>query len=96
MTTTDGLRGLFIDAGTEEPDIEPETIMLPLRSADDFWMTMMGSGTRRVIEALGAEAGSVRQEVIDFVARGEVSEVETTVLYATARRAEAPATRQVL
>ena len=96
LTTTDDLRQLFVDAGTVEPEIEAETIVLPLRSADEFWMTMMGSGTRRVIEALGAEAGSVRQEVAEFVARDAVNEVVTMVLYATARRAEAPATRPVL
>ena len=89
--TTEALRQLFLDAGTEQPEIEAQTTVLPLPSADDFWITLTGSGTRRVIEALGPEAAAVRQEVAEFVARDKVREVETIVLYASARRPPAPA-----
>ena len=85
--TESRLRGLFVEAGIPEPSVEAERTVLPLRSADEFWTTLMGSGNRRVIEALGTQAAAVRQEVAGFVTREKVTEVETVVLYAVARRA---------
>lgn len=88
--TPDRLRQLFLDAGTVAPEIESESTIQRLVGADDFWLTLMGSGNRRVIEALGAQAPAVRREVAEFVAREKVTEVESIVLYALARRPEAP------
>jgi SAM-dependent methyltransferase len=87
--TPDRLRQLFLDAGTTVPDIEVQSNILPVQNADDFWQTLMGSGNRRVIEALGPDATAVREEISTFATREGVKEVETIVLYGTARRPEA-------
>lgn len=84
--TPEGLRRLYLDAGAGKPEIVSETTVLPLEDADQFWATLMGSGNRRVIEALGSEAAAVRAELSEFVERERVTAVETVVLYAVARR----------
>lgn len=86
VATPPRLRQLFLDAGTGEPEIASERTTLALNSPDDFWLTLMGSGNRRIIEALGRQAAEVRQELADFVARESVTMVDTTVLYAVARK----------
>jgi ubiquinone/menaquinone biosynthesis C-methylase UbiE len=86
VATPEGLRRLYLDAGAGDPEIASETTMLPLDDADQFWTTLLGSGNRRVIEALGPEAAAVRAELVEFVEREGVAEVETVVLYAVARR----------
>lgn len=84
--TPDRLRAMLVSAGVEAPVVDAERTVSPLTSADDFWMTVMGSGHRRIIEALGTEAPAVRQEVAEFIAAEKVTEVETIVLYALARK----------
>lgn len=89
--TPERLRKLFMDAGAEDPEIEVETTVDPLTDVEDFWSTLLGSGNRAVVEALGAEAPLVREQLAEFVAREKVESVETLVQYAVARRPESPA-----
>ncbi|MEA2681929.1 MAG: hypothetical protein QOK05_257 [Chloroflexota bacterium] len=84
--TPERLRRLFLDAGTDDPVVRTEKLSLPLESADDFWWTLLGSGNRRVVELLGAEAAEVRAELADFVTRESITAVDVWILYAVARK----------
>jgi ubiquinone/menaquinone biosynthesis C-methylase UbiE len=50
------LRTVFRDAGVDDDVIETDEDRLPLRSPDDWWRIVMGSGFRRTVVALGEPA----------------------------------------
>jgi ubiquinone/menaquinone biosynthesis C-methylase UbiE len=84
--TAERLAQVFRDAGAEAAEVASEEITQPLEDADQFWRTLMGSGSRAVIEALAEDAAAVRDEVAGFIARAKVRQLATTVLYGVARR----------
>lgn len=89
VSSPDQLRRLYLDGGAAEPEVVAEAGEQPLRRAADFWTTLMGSGTRGTIEAMGPDqAGRVRGELLRFVESNGVQAVETNVLYAVGRKPE--------
>lgn len=62
------LRAIFREAGVEDVTIESEDDELPLRSPDDWWRIVMGSGLRRSITAIGEDAAArVRERCNAYV-----------------------------
>jgi ubiquinone/menaquinone biosynthesis C-methylase UbiE len=83
-----GVRALFADAGVDRLDAAAETASHPLRSADDWWALVMGSGYRGTLEQMReADRGHVQQAIAGFVAAHSIRSVETNVIYGSARRA---------
>ena len=59
----------------------------PVRSPEDWWSMVLGSGYRGTIEQLDAESlEQVRQENFGFVRESSVTSVEANVVYAVATR----------
>jgi ubiquinone/menaquinone biosynthesis C-methylase UbiE len=82
-----GLRKIFDDAGVASPTITAENRLHPIRSADDWWTIVLGSGYRGTIEVLtDAEREKVKQANLAFICDENVSAVETNVLYALATK----------
>lgn len=88
ITTVEAVGKLFEDSGVPAVNIVPETSYQPLRTPEDYWTIVLGSGYRWTIDRLGPDAAlQVRQNVVARLAASHVNRVETNVIYAVARRA---------
>ena len=81
------LRQIFRDAGINNVSVETEDDELPLRSADDWWRIVMGSGLRRTVTAIGGDAAArVRQRCDDYVEQHGITLLRNRTRYAVAVR----------
>jgi ubiquinone/menaquinone biosynthesis C-methylase UbiE len=84
------VRTLFAAAGVEDVKVVAETGAHLLRSAEDWWPMVLGTGYRGTVEQLNAaDRERVRRENSDFIRRADVRSVEANVIYAVAVRTEA-------
>jgi hypothetical protein len=61
--------------------------MHPLRSPDDWWSAVLGSGYRGTVDALDAvDRESVRRQNLAFIREADIQAVEANVVYAVATR----------
>jgi len=82
-----GLRNILNEAGVTSPKIIAENRFHPVKSPDDWWTIILGSGYRGTIEQLApAERQKVEQANLAFIRDENISAVETNVLYALAKR----------
>jgi SAM-dependent methyltransferase len=87
ITEPDALRDLLSRADVSDAAIAPESATHPLASPESWWALVQGSGFRGTIEELSTEARQrVRQRNLEFVRSNRVTEVETNVVYAVARK----------
>jgi hypothetical protein len=84
----DRVRALFADAGVAAP-VAAEYVAgrHPLRTPDDWWTIVMGSGMRGAIEQVGPDAAErVRATTLSRLAADDVRDVRMDVIYAVATR----------
>jgi ubiquinone/menaquinone biosynthesis C-methylase UbiE len=82
------LCGLFAEAGVPGATAESQLGIHPLRSPEDWWDIVLGSGHRSLIEAMTpAERQRVRDATLAALRERGVSAVEVNVLFAVARKA---------
>jgi hypothetical protein len=75
------------DAGITDAEISAESGWQALRSPDDWWTIVLGSGFRWTVEQLGKSAAKqVRRANIEAIRRRNIRAVETNAVYATARK----------
>jgi ubiquinone/menaquinone biosynthesis C-methylase UbiE len=87
----EALRALFESTGAEAPDIVPEMRWHPLRTPEDWWPMVMGTGYRGTVEQLGVDARErVRHACLDFIRSAGVGAVEANVLYGAATKRDSP------
>lgn len=87
VTDPDELATLFRRAGMPSPIVDIESTTHSLAAPTDWWTIVLGTGFRATVEALGPEAADrVRQANLTEVITSGISEVETNVVYATARK----------
>jgi hypothetical protein len=87
ITHAAALRDLFSRAGVPEPEIATESATHPVPSPDAWWALVEGSGYRGTLEQLPPDARDrVRANNAKFLADQRVTEVETNVMYAVARK----------
>jgi len=80
------LRDLFEAAGIPEVDIVTEDDRLPLRSPQDWWRIIMGSGFRRTVTALDdTTAGRLRERCDAYIEDHGVDSIVNRTRYAVAR-----------
>ena len=82
-----GLRKILNEAGIASPKIISENRLHPIKSAEDWWTIVLGSGYRGTIEQLTQpERENVKQANLAFIRDENISAVETNVLYALATK----------
>jgi ubiquinone/menaquinone biosynthesis C-methylase UbiE len=79
------LEAMLGEAGIVDRRIECEDRRHPLRSPEDWWTIVLGSGYRGTIEQLTeVERERVKRENLGMIADARVGEVQTNALYAIA------------
>ena len=82
-----GLRKILNEAGIAPPKIIAENRLHPIKSAEDWWTIVLGSGYRGTIEQLTQpERENVKEANLAFIRHENISAVETNVLYALATK----------
>jgi ubiquinone/menaquinone biosynthesis C-methylase UbiE len=78
-----GLRKILDEGGAASPNIIPENRLHPIKSPEDWWTIVLGSGYRGTIEQLNPmERQKVKETNLAFIRDKKISAVETNVLYA--------------
>jgi ubiquinone/menaquinone biosynthesis C-methylase UbiE len=81
------LRHVLREAGISEPMLEAEAGRHPLRSPEDWWSIVLGSGFRSTVDQLDPPAAEqVRRANLAWLAAHDVHEIEVNVIYATATK----------
>ena len=82
-----GLRKILDEGGVASSKIIAENRLHPIKSAEDWWTIVLGSGYRGTIEQLNlAEREKVKEANLAFIRDENISAVETNVLYALATK----------
>src|SRR6266487_3415764 len=81
------LRKILDEGGVASPKIIAENRLHPIRSAEDWWTIVLGSGYRGTIEQLNPmERQRVKEANLAFIREAKISAIETNVLYALATK----------
>jgi 2-polyprenyl-3-methyl-5-hydroxy-6-metoxy-1,4-benzoquinol methylase len=89
------LRALLAEAGIADAHVLAEEGGQVLRSPEDWWTIVLGSGFRSVVDQMGSEAAErIREANLAWIRSQDIASVETNVIYAVARKPQssAPAT----
>jgi ubiquinone/menaquinone biosynthesis C-methylase UbiE len=85
------LRDLLREAGIVDVEIVAEDGHQTLRSPDDWWAIVLGSGFRWTVEQLGRDAAEqVRSTNLAQIGRNNIKAVETNAIFARARKSAEP------
>ena len=85
-----GLRKILDEGGVASPKIIAENRLHPIKSPEDWWTIVLGSGYRGTIEHLNpTERQKVKEANLAFIRDEKVSAVETNVVYALAIKPQA-------
>ncbi|HZQ78131.1 MAG TPA: methyltransferase domain-containing protein [Acidimicrobiia bacterium] len=80
------LREVFATAGLTDITVVTDEDRLPLRSPDDWWRIVMGSGLRRTVTAVdGPVAAELRRRGEAYIARSAIGEIVNRSRYVLAR-----------
>lgn len=83
----DLLCALFSEIGAAQLDVVAEPGMHPLRSPEDWWPIVLGTGYRGTIEQMSDDDRAlVKSECLEFIRKSAVSSVEVNVVYALATK----------
>jgi len=81
------LRKILDEAGVASPEIIAENRLHPIKSPEDWWTIVLGSGYRGTIEQLNfVERQRVKEANLAFIRDEKISAVETNVLYSFATK----------
>jgi ubiquinone/menaquinone biosynthesis C-methylase UbiE len=81
------LRNILNEVGVASPKIIAENRLHPIKSPDDWWTSVLGSGYRGTIEQLTlVERQKVKEANLAFIRDEKISAIETNVLYALAAK----------
>lgn len=78
---------LLRDGGATEATAEPEDAVQPLRTPEDWWTVVVGSGLRGTVDQMSPDdAARVREDNLRWIAENGVDQIATNAIYATARK----------
>lgn len=87
ITTPAAVRQLLVDAGIRDAEVVAEEGQQPLRSLDEWWTIVLGSGYRWTVEQMDSETiARVREANLKALQETGTKSVETNVIYATAAK----------
>ena len=82
-----GLRQMLREGGVEAEEVIAENRWHPIRSPEDWWTIVLGSGRRGAIEQLTpAEVTAVKEANLAFVRDHRITRLETNALHAIATK----------
>ena len=86
-----GLRQMLRDGGAEAVEVIAENKWHPIRSPEDWWTIVLGSGRRKGIERLTPqEVTAVRETNLAFIRDRRITRLETSALQAIATKNHYP------
>ena len=89
ITTVAAVQDLLLSAGVLNSTVETEASRQPLRTADDWWTIVIGSGFVWTVNQLGIEAAErVRGDNLTRLRAQRAASIETNAIYAIARKPE--------
>jgi len=89
ITDPEHLRQMLNHGGVEPDEVITENRWHPLRSPDDWWTIVMGTGHRGTIERLSLpERTAVREANLAFIRDHGIDRLPTNALYAVATKKE--------
>ena len=78
---------LLAEAGIANADVAAEHGRQDLRSPEDWWTIVVGSGFRSIVDQMAPElAGRLREANLAAIRSHDITSVETNVIYAVARK----------
>lgn len=78
---------MLVGAGVPDPMVEAEAARQPLRTAEDWWTIVIGSGFVWTVEQMGAQAAErVRRDNLRSLEAQNATFIETNAIYAEARK----------
>jgi hypothetical protein len=81
------VRELFAKSGIEDLEVAAVAGRQALRSPEDWWTVVLGSGYRWTVEQMDAEtAARVRTENLKTLRQNATEFIETNVIYAVAAK----------
>ena len=87
ITEPESVDGLLLEAGIAKAEISAEPSRQRLRSAEDWWTVVLGSGFRWTVEQLGhAMAEQVRAANLAQIRANGIDSIETNAIFAVARK----------
>jgi ubiquinone/menaquinone biosynthesis C-methylase UbiE len=87
ITEPASLRALLAEVGIADADILAEDGRQDLRSPEDWWTIVVGSGFRSIVDQMGTEMdGRLRAANLAQIRSQGITSVETNVIYAVARK----------
>jgi len=87
ITEPEPLRALLAEAGIANAEIAAEDGRQGLRSPEDWWTIVLGSGFRSIVDQMGPEmAGRLRETNLSQIRSQGITSVEANVIYAVARK----------
>jgi hypothetical protein len=90
ITTPEAVRDLLLAGGVHETEVLAEAGVQPLRSVEDWWAVVLGSGFRWTVDQMGPEkAERVRADCLRDLRATDARQFETNVIYAVARKTAA-------
>ena len=86
-----GLRQMLRDGGAEAVEVIAENKWHPIRSPEDWWTIVLGSGRRKGIERLTPEeVTAVKETNLAFIRDRRITRLETSALQAIATKNHYP------
>src|SRR5262249_38628586 len=84
IQTPEQLRQLLQSAGITDVEITPLNGNQILRSPEDWWTIVLGSGTRGTVDAMDAATGTrMRDKTVSWTRDNGVKSIQTNVIFAT-------------
>jgi ubiquinone/menaquinone biosynthesis C-methylase UbiE len=81
------VRGLLSAAGIPDAEVVAEEGHQALRSPEDWWTIVLGTGARRLIDRMPAhQAARVKDANLDWFCENGIDAIETNVIYAVATK----------
>jgi len=88
LAEPDLVRSLLAQAGARTLDVVLESGTHLLRSPEDWWKAVLGSGYRGTLEQLDDQSREhVKRANLDFIATSGITSIEANVIYAIATKA---------
>jgi ubiquinone/menaquinone biosynthesis C-methylase UbiE len=87
ISTPEALGKLMLDSGVPRAEVVAENGSQSLRTPEDWWTIVLGSGPRWTVDQLSTEhAAQVRDNNLKWAVENGITSVETNVIYAVATK----------